>query len=60
MNIKKDEKKNITEDVKKHRKPCLQLTRETCPAPQMSDPITQTSPDTERGGKQDRVRDKHP
>ena len=44
-------KKNNTEDVEEsHRKPGLQLTLETCLVPQTSDRITQTSPDTERGG----------
>ena len=37
-----------------------QKTPETCPVPQMSGSIAQTSPDTERGGRQDDIRKNHP
>ena len=35
-------------------------TPEMCPLPQLSGPNTQTSPDAERGGRQDTLRKNHP
>ena len=43
-----------------HRKVSLQLGKHVMYVPQTSGPITQTSPDTERGGRQDRIRENHP
>ena len=50
----KNEKIKRTEDTKNHL--TQPTTLETSHVPQISGPITQTSPDTERGGSQDKVR----
>ena len=56
---RQDKKKNNTKYAMNHLNPDLQ-SPETCRVPQTCGPNTQTSPDTERGGRIDEIRDPPP
>ena len=58
--ISRTKKENYTEYAINHLPQTQTQTPETCPVPQMSGLITQTSPYIERGGPQDETRKQQP